>query len=780
MIKEPPGTEPLVAHPPGFDATSAAKIAADEFGTSGSVTELGGERDQNFKIETEAGDAFVLKISSPADDESILDLQTQAIQHVAATAPELPVMEVVPTVDDDPWSAVTRAGTTHLVRLFAFRPGRIASGDELDDAALFDYGATAARLGEALQGFFHPDARYDILWDLRHAGSLRTLLDSVDDPDRRALADRILDRYDDRVAPVFASLRAQVIHNDLTLENVLFGTDDRISGIIDFGDLTHTALVCDLAMVLASVMHGRDDPVTAAQAVTRGYVSVTPLDTTERQVLADLVATRLLTWGVIVAWRLDEHPEKTDHTVGGVDDGWRLLRRLEAFGLDRVKRQLETAACSQNVPSQPISGSDLRARRTEVLGRSPLSYDTPVQFDRGDGVWLIDPDGNRFLDAYNNVQVVGHGNTAVADAIGGQVHTLATNTRYLHEAPVALAERLLETLPGALDHVMFVNSGSEANDVAWRLATAYTGNDGGVVSRHAYHGITDRTAALSPEIWPPNDRPEHVQTVTPPVSTIAIEDARPDPVSSMERATRALTDQGVGTAAFVFDSLFTSDGIHPPDPSLLQAQVERIREAGGLVVADEVQAGHARSGEHLWGFQTAGIVPDVVTMGKPMGNGHPVAAVVTRSEIADRLYDRTGFFSTFGGNPVSCAAALAVLDEIADRDLLSHTRTVGEALESGLRTIATTHETIGEVRRQGLLVGVELVNPKTGRPARDRTMAVVNGLRDRHVLLGWTGSDESVLKIRPPLIFSREHVDHLLQSLEAALIEADPTRSTVT
>jgi len=754
--------------PPNFDATSAEKIATDEFGKSGTATELGGERDQNFKIDTEAGDAFLLKISSPADDESVLDLQTQAIQHIATTAPDLPVMEIVPNIDGDPWSSVTKSGKTYPVRMFTYCSGRIASPDELDMSDLFAYGATVARLGEALQGFFHPNAQYDIAWDLRHTGGLRGLLDSVKNPDRRALAERILDRYDGRVAPVFDSLRAQVIHNDAKPDNVLFGTDNRISGIIDFGDLTHTALVCDLAIVLADVLDRSDKPVKAAQAVTRGYVSVTPLDSTERKVLADLAAARLMMWGVIVAWRLDEHPEKTDHVASGVEDGWQLLQRLDDYGLDRLQRQLETAAYSKNVPYQQMSVSDLRSRRNEVLGRSPLHYDDPVKFDRGDGVWLIDSDGHRFLDSYNNVPVVGHSNTAVANAIGGQAHTAATNTRYLHEAPVDLAERLLETLPDELDHIIFVNTGSEANDVAWRLATVYTENDGGIVSQNAYHGITDSIAALSPAR---NDRPEHVQTVKPPVRTTAYEEDISDPVQSMERATRAMNNQNIGTAAFMFDSLFTSDGIYPPDPSLLQSQVKHVREAGGLVVADEVQAGHARTGDHFWGFQNADIVPDIVTMGKPMGNGHPVGAVATRSEIADRLYDQTKFFSTFSGNPVSCAAALAVLDEIEDRDLLAHTRTIGEELESGLRRIATTHDSVGAIRRQGLMIGVDIVDPSTGEPAEDLANAVVNRLRNRRVLIGLTGLNDSILKIRPPLIITQEHVDRLLESLDAVLTE---------
>ncbi|MFC7046048.1 aspartate aminotransferase family protein [Halobacteriaceae archaeon GCM10025711] len=387
-------------------------------------------------------------------------------------------------------------------------------------------------------------------------------------------------------------------------------------------------------------------------------------------------------------------------------------------------------------------------------------------------MWLFDPSGRRFLDAYNNVQVVGHAHPGVAAAIGGQARKLATNTRYLHEAPVTLAERLLATMPDELDRVVFVNSGSEATDLAWRLATAATGDDGAIVSENAYHGITDAATALSPEIWPDGHRPDHVETVPPPVEASARWRAGRDPVESVTESLAALEERGLGTAAFVFDSLFTSDGIHPPDEKQLSRMVERVHDAGGLVVADEVQAGHGRSGSNLWGFQTADVVPDIVTMGKPMGNGHPVAAVATRSDVAATLFDRTGFFSTFGGNPVSCAAALAVLDEIDDQDLLAHATAVGEYLHTGLTELSTDHDRIGEVRQQGLLVGVELVRDReTWEPAPDETAAVVNELRQRRVLVGSTGSDGNVLKIRPPLVFERKHADRLLDALDDVLTE---------
>ncbi|USZ73715.1 aminotransferase class III-fold pyridoxal phosphate-dependent enzyme [Natronosalvus halobius] len=765
--------EPFIVQPPTLEEQQAARIAEHEFGKQGTVTELGGERDQNFRIDVGDGEAYVLKISSPADDVSSLDLQTEALRHVHRIDPDLPVMEPVPTVDGSSWTSVDD-GETYFVRMFTHVSGRTVSGEELDEDALYEYGAVVARLGRSLRGFFHPDADYEILWDLRHASELRSVLEYVTDEERHELASRILDRFEDRVEPVFDVLRAQVIHNDLTLDNVLLDERNQVSGIVDFGDLTHTALVSDLVMAVASVMYRREDPIEAAQAVIRGYVSVTPLEDEEASLLVDLVAARHLTWGVTVAWRADEHPEKIDeHSVAGVDDGWELLRSLDEWGLDVVGRRLRTAALGGDLPYPRLETSELVSRRRQVLGSSPLSYDDPVHTVAGEDVWLYDSAGRRYLDAYNNVQVVGHANPAVTDAIEGQASKLATNTRYLHEAPVTLAERILATMPEELDRILFVNSGSEATDTAWRLATAATGNNGAIVSGNAYHGITEATTAQSPAIWPEGFCPDHIETVQPPIDESPHRThADRDPVESMTESLATLENQGSGTAAFIFDSLFTSDGIHPPAEEQLELMIDRVREAGGIVVADEVQTGYGRCGSNLWGFQSAGVVPDIVTLGKPMGNGHPVAAVVTRSDIASTLYDQTGFFSTFGGNPVSCTAALAVLDEIQERDLLTQVGEVGKYLSDGLRELAVEYELIGEVRQRGLMIGVELVrDQETWEPAPNEATAIVNGLRQRRILIGSTGQYSNVLKIRPPLVFEKEHADRLLEGLNDVLGE---------
>lgn len=767
--------DPLVVPAPSLGHEAAARIAEKSFGIRGRISDLGGERDQNLRIDTSEGRGYILKVSNPADGPEVLDLQAKALRHLAQHDPELPVMRVVPSLSGSDWvSTAAPGGADHLVRIFTRVPGRTRAAEDLDPTALRAYGTVVARMARALRGFFHPAARYEILWDLRHTSRLRPMLEAVPAGRRRADAERVLDRFDERVAPSFDGLRAQVLHNDLTLDNVLLGTDGRVSGVVDVGDLTHTALVGDLAIALAGVMWRRPDPIQAAQATIAGYVSVVPLEDDEARLLADLVTARLAAWGVIAAWRADRHPDNAAYITSGEDDAWELLSHLESLGSEVVSQQLRTAALTADVGYRPAATSELATRRSAVLGSSPLAYRDPVHLVAGDGVWLFDPDGRRYLDAYNNVPVVGHAHPRVSAAISGQARTLATNTRYLHEAVVTLAERLVSTMPTDLDTVLLVNSGSEANDLAWRLATAATGRRGAITSTNAYHGLTEATAALSPEVWPDGYRPAHVETVPPPLTGSAGGSSGARAVGqAVTDAVAALDARGLGLAAMIIDPAFTSDGILAPPVDELRRMADAVRGAGGLLIIDEVQAGHGRCGSHLWSFSATGISPDVVTLGKPMGNGHPVAAVVTRSDIAAVLMGRTELFSTFGGNPVSCVAALAVLDVIETEDLLRRCVSVGEHLRHELRALAAEHDVLGEIRGSGLLIGVELLRePGSAVAATDhQTSAVVDGLRHRGVLVGSTGRHGNVLKIRPPLVFESAHADLLVETLDEVLGE---------
>jgi 4-aminobutyrate aminotransferase-like enzyme/Ser/Thr protein kinase RdoA (MazF antagonist) len=768
MVQRP---DPLKSTPPAFGEEAARRILREGFDVeSSSLKALAGERDQNFRVDTAGGQRFLLKISNPADDRPILEMQTAALRHVELVDPGLPVMRARPAASGESWVEVPGPDNrTYPVRLFTFLTGQVIANTALTTEAIRSHGQATARLGRALRGFFHPAADYEILWDITHVLKLRPLLTHVGDDPRRAQVERVLDRFRERVAPALPGLRAQVIHGDMSLDNVLFGDDLRVSGIVDFGDMTHAPLVCDLAVAIADVLHGRDDAIEAADAMIAGYVSVTPLEDEEAGLLADLVAARLATEVTVTAWRQGLYPDNAAYAASGEPGARAFLDDIEAMGMDAVARRFREAC--RPLPYRRSATNDLLKRRRRALPRSPLFYSHPVHLVRGEGVWLFDPDGRRYLDCYNNVPVVGHSHPRVVQAVSEQQRLLAVHSRYLHEAIVELAERLQASLPPELDAVMMVNSGSEANDLAWRIARAATGRAGVVVTAYAYHGLTEATHAMSPEEWAEGEQPAHVATVPAPDGYRGPYRREEDGwaqryAAHIDDAARALGDRGF--AALYLDPSFTADGILSPPPSYLREAARRAGAVGGLVVADEVQAGHGRSGAHLWSFQASGITPDMVVMGKPMGNGFPVAALVVRSQLLEAVPEEVELFSTFGGNPVACAAALAVLAVIEEEGLVANAASVGSYLRQGLRTLAERHRVIGDVRGEGLLLGVELVH-EARTPADGHARRVTEAMRERGILLSATGPAGNVLKIRPPLVFRHEHADLLLQALDEVL-----------
>lgn len=721
----------LESVPPRFTADEAARIAADLFGVRSTASALGSERDQAFLLE-DGGRGGVLKISNPREDEAVLDLEEAAIAHVSAVDPGLPVAR----------SLAPRASFHgHQVRLFERRHGH-KGGPELDDDAVRAIAEAHARLCLALRSFFHPAAGRELLWNLRAAPRLRPLLEGIADPARRALVTRALDRFEERVLPEWTRLRGQVVHGDFNLDNLLLDERGRVVGILDFGDCCHTALAADVAVALASFLRGRppEDAFRTARIALDGFSSRLPLEPLELELLGDLVTARLAAIVSISAWRSGRFPENAAYIEAWDDDSWNLLELFDGLDPDEVAREL---GLRRAVAASP----ELARRRDAALGAllTPLTYARPVQAVRTKGVWIEEPDGRRLLDAYNNVPVVGHCHPRVTEAVVRQTRLGAANARYLAEPLVELSERLLATLPG-LDTVLLVNSGSEANDLAWRLAAGVTGRDAVVVTENAYHGVTAATTALSPEDWPAAATPAHVARIPPPGSGADL--------------TAALEQLDEHLAATFLDGSLMSDGIYVPATSELRLLVERTHAAGGLYVADEVQAGHGRLGPELWSFTRHGIAPDVVTLGKPMGNGFPVAAVVTRRELAERFPYAGRTFSTFGGNPVAAAAALAVLDVLADERLAERAAGVGERLRAAVESLGKSD--VVAVRGRGLLAGVQLSSGELAARVTDE-------LRERGILVGRTGRGGEVLKIRPPLVFTDDHSELLVSALDDIL-----------
>ena len=418
---------------------------------------------------------------------------------------------------------------------------------------------------------------------------------------------------------------------------------------------------------------------------------------------------------------------------------------------------------------------DLIARRARLLGPSyKLFYKHPVHFVRGEGVWLYDPSGEAYLDVYNNVPSVGHCHPRVVEAVTRQAATLNTHTRYLDESILSYSEALLATYPTELSNVMYACTGSEAIDLALRIARHCTGGTGVIVTDNAYHGLTQSAVEVSPSMGPDVPLGQHVITVPAPDAYRAAtgEDVGQTFAEHVERAIAFMRRRGIKPAALLLDGILSTDGILSHPAGFLKSAVEAMRRGGGVYIADEVQPGFARTGDAYWGFMRHEVVPDLVVMGKPMGNGMPISGVVAKPELTTRFGEKVRYFNTFGANSVSIAAAQAVLDVIRDEDLMRNSAEVGEYMRQRMREMANEHERIGDVRGAGLFIGLDFVKDRQSKaPDGELGLDVVNRLRDRRVLISASGKTGNVLKIRPPLPFSKANADQFLENLAAVLRE---------
>ena len=420
-------------------------------------------------------------------------------------------------------------------------------------------------------------------------------------------------------------------------------------------------------------------------------------------------------------------------------------------------------------PSRP-PGSDAVARRLSHLGAaSVLFYREPIQMVSASGAWMTAADGTRYLDFYNNVPSVGHSHPRVAAAVADQIARLNTNMRYLVAVVDDYLDALLAKLPSRLENIVLTCSGSEANDLAMRVARHATGGTGFVVTETAYHGNTALVTEASPSALKTGQVPDFVVAIPPPGAAQYGGDIAGGFAAAVRAAIATLADRGLTPAALMVDSIFSSDGIFADPPGFLAPAVQAMHDAGGLFIADEVQPGFARTGDAVWGFARHGVAPDIVTMGKPMGNGFPMAGMAARPADLAAFCENVGYFNTFGGNPVAAAAGLAVLQVIEDEALQDNARDVGAHLLTGLRQIAARAPQVADIRGAGLFIGIDLSTPDApDSPDPTETVRVIDAMRDRGILIGAAGRYGATLKVRPPLCLTRDEADLFLTAFAEA------------
>ncbi len=755
-------------------------FAASTYGLSGEFLQLPSERDQNYRITGESGACHVLKISAADELNETIARQIAFLEHLRLSDPEVSVPRVVETTGGAPMSSIAApTGEHHVAHCLTYLPGRQIEQLPLSRALLNSIGTSLAHMNRAARGFHPGGIVADLPWHIHSLPRLAPCLGHVRGKELHTKLTDIVTHFETSVQPVLRHMRSQTIHQDVNAPNILLDPEnpDTVSGIIDFGDMVHTTVICDIAVSGADLCAGAD-MVPQVCEIASAFDVVLPLEAEEVDLLYDLMCARVAATLLIIAVRNDG-PSPDGYMAdqrGSYEDRLEVLLTL---GREQTCRALRRACgFPVRVPGRaPDAISDMIERRHKSLGSAlSLSYgDNPVHVEAGEGIWLLEADGTRLLDCYNNVPHVGHAHPHVARAVARQTSALNTNTRYLFGAVLDYAERLAALAPAPLDTCTFVNSGSEANDIAYRMARYATGNSGVIVTDYAWHGITAATAPFAPHGRIQGIDASHIATIVAPDPYRGPYKAGDGDLAALyaadaERAVAELEASGHGVAAFMIDSAFTSDGVPDVPEGYLKRVVDTVRAAGGVIIADEVQCGLGRIGTHFWGFDAHGIAPDMITLGKPVGNGYPLGVVISVGSLRDAFGNATDYFSTFGGNPVACAAGAAVLDVIEREDLQENARLTGEYKRHRLADLAQRHALIGDVRGTGLLTMVELVRDRATRePAARETSEILKHVRGEHVLVGSEGPHSNVLKIRPPMVFSRDNADQLVDVLDRVL-----------
>ncbi len=604
---------------------------------------------------------------------------------------------------------------------------------------------------------------------------LRSHIKYIEDQAVKKICHDVLNYADSHVYPKLANTRHQVIHQDAHQGNVLVGlsmaTD--IAGIIDFGDMLYGSIVSDIAVAADCYLEDETDPLQVLCDVVVGYDSLNSLEENEIDLVFDMSLLRLVNTVIITNSRNNEADNEGVH-LANTGKHARMLRLMLEVGRKEGIRRLRSA-CRFPVPSIISEDSHLDKlieKRQHFLGDIWHFYQKPLNIVRGNGAWLYDAKGKSYLDAYNNVPQLGHSHPHVVKSISRQATALNTNTRYLCDIVADYAERLLSSLPAQFDVCIFVNSGSEANDVASQLAKFASGNTGCIVMEDAYHGMTSATVELSPLSSPV--RREHVERLQIPDmyrGEYAMNiDAAGKYAEDCDRAITALSERGHSPAFFMIDTALCSNGIPNTPKTYFEQVAQKVKLVGGLVICDEVQTGLGRLGD-MWGFTAQGLQSvDFITLGKPVGNGHPLGVVITNKQLWEPFNQQYELFSTFGGNAVSCAAGMAVLDVIERENLIPKSKTLGDYFRNALTQLGNKHELIADVRGKGMLIAIEFVNCRNKKtPAKEKTTQIVELMKENGILVSSSGKYKNILKLRPSFAWEKSEVDFFVSALDNAL-----------
>ena len=733
------------------------------------VKSLAGYDNKNYRI-TSGQNKFVFKTYSLTEDLFYtVNAENDTLRQLAKTrSTEVPAVQ--PFLDQSTLKVIEIEKQPRICRMLSFMEGKFLGEVEHNPPLLASFGTFLAQLDKSLRDFRHPSIQArQWEWDLQYFDLNKKYIVDVPEASHRKLLLYFFNQFEENVRPYFGELRKQIIHNDANEWNVLI-ENNQVSGIIDFGDLAHSFVINEVAIALTYLCYDKEEPLKWVSSFLKAYHKVFPLEEKEIEVLYYLIAARLCTSVCNSAHAKKTNPENT-YASSSEANAWKMLKKWLAINPVLAENTFRKA-----IGLSPNSASTQKALedRKAYFGKNlSLSYKAPIHMSRSVFQYMYDAEGNTFLDAYNNIPHVGHSHPKVVRAGQKQMARLNTNTRYVYDELAEYAERLLQHFPAKLNKVFFVNSGSAASDLAMRLAQAHTKARHVLVMEDGYHGNTQTSIDISDYKFnnPKGEgQKEHIyKTALPNTYKGKFAGEAEAGKRYGEEAVAQIQNSPHPIGAFICEPVVGCAGQIPLAKGYLKEVYPAIRAQGGVCISDEVQTGFGRLGDHFWGYEVQEVVPDMVILGKPIANGHPMGAVVCTTEIAESFEKGVEFFSSFGGNPVSCAIAKAVLEVIEEEGLQENAREVGNYYQQLLKALAKDHACIGDVRGMGLFIGIEIVKAGTKEPNTELAQHVKNEMRQRHILLSTDGPFDNVIKTKPPLCFSKANAEEVVKNLEAIL-----------
>ncbi|HRH51180.1 MAG TPA: aminotransferase class III-fold pyridoxal phosphate-dependent enzyme [Panacibacter sp.] len=760
-----------------FSTNDIAALVKRLYGINVSVKPLTGEYELNFLLTDDEETKYIFKVASDEHSYDFFDAQVKIVQHLSQGKVADKFFRYILNAEGAAITVFQQSERKYYLRLLTFLEGAFwVNVKERSDELHVDLGNVLGCMDDELKNFSHAAMHRYYVWDISNAADANRKLHCIKDHERRRIAGYFLLQFETEALPVISSLRHAYVHHDANDTNILL-QGDKVAGLIDFSDMVYTALVNNLAVACTYAMMNCEDPLHAATLVVKGYHAAYPLTEQEVDLLYYLIAARLCISVTQSAYNASIETNNEHHFISE-QPAWDLLYKL--IQINPIKAQDSfRKVCGYNGLITETNYDHLLNERNEHIGRNlSTAYKQKLKIVKGALQYLYDDKGNTFIDCVNNPSHVGHCHPVVVKRMQKQIATLNTNSRYLHDNIVEYAKRLTATLPPSLSVCYFTNSGSEANDLAVRMSRYFTKQKDIIVLDHAYHGTSTVAMEMSPYKFDSKGgsgkMPWIHKAINPDMYRgpykYSDTEAGKKYAADVQRIIDELKKENKAPAVFICETLLGVGGQIPLPPNYLSEVYMHVRAAGGVCIADEVQVGFGRVGSTFWGFELQNVVPDIVVMGKPIGNGHPLAAVVVTNEIADAFNNGLEYFNTFGGNPVSMAAGLAVLDVIETEKLQQHALETGNYLMDGLRMLMNKFSIIGDVRGHGLFIGAEMVrNRETLEPAVPEIDIVVEQMKGRGFLLSTDGPLHNVLKIKPPIVFSKENADALVANLEEVL-----------